>query len=96
MVSSSDISVPSGSITFTPLYSGGLCDAVIMAPPENRPVVMMYCSAGVGRMPRSSTSQPVVRSPALRAWLRASPDVLVSLPTAIVPFLIDPSAAPIL
>ncbi|OQC68262.1 MAG: hypothetical protein BWX50_01271 [Euryarchaeota archaeon ADurb.Bin009] len=67
MISSSDISVPSASMTFTPLYSGGLWDAVIIAPPLNRPVLMMYCRAGVGRMPMSTTSHPVMRSPALRA-----------------------------
>ena len=46
-------------------------------------------------MPQSITSQPVASSPAFTAMMRVSPDVLVSLPTAMRPFRKVPSASPI-
>src|SRR5665647_3100001 len=65
-------SVPSAAISFSPLYSRGLCDAVITMPASALSRTK-YCTAGVGAMPTSITLQPVASSPAIAAQLSMLP-----------------------
>ena len=56
--SSLDNSIPALDIGFRPLYSGGLCDAVIIIPPANFEFLTVNCKQGVGINPTSYTSKP--------------------------------------
>ncbi len=88
------ISVPSLSIALIPLNSGGLWEAVITTPPATLPVFTAYCSVGVGRMPQSSTLQPVAIRPDEHADLIISFDVRASVPIMTGPFMKVPIAMP--
>ena len=49
-----------------------------------------YWTPGVGRIPKSTTSQPEDKSPAFTAYINIGLLVLVSPPTATVPWTTDP------
>ena len=79
-ISSSGASVsfrPSRSKNFTPLYSGGLCDAVITAPTSSA----SSATAGVGSTPASTAAPPADATPRANASSSSRPDARVSRPT---------------
>jgi len=66
--------------SFTPLYSGGLCEAVITSP--GRPWTSAYrTAAGVGVIPNRATSTPTLASPLAAAFSNISPESRVSRAT---------------
>jgi hypothetical protein len=78
------IPIPSSSTNFIPLYCGGCGGG------DDHPTIVIsfltaYCTAGVGRIPRSTTLQPDERSPATLC-LMWEVDVRRSPPTAPIPF----------
>ena len=69
------------SKNFTPLYSGGLCDAV-MTTPRSRP---SSATAGVGTTPASTAEPPADATPRANASSSSSPEPRVSRPTKTRP-----------
>src|ERR671937_2942560 len=83
-ISSSDESVsfcPSRSKNLTPLYSGGLCDAVITQPRSSA----SSATAGVGSTPARTALPPADAMPRASASSNSVPDARVSRPTKIRP-----------
>src|SRR4051794_38320470 len=83
-ISSSCVSVsfwPSRSKNLTPLYSGGLCDAVITQPRSS----VSSATAGVGSTPATTALPPADAIPRARAASRSTPDARVSRPTKMRP-----------
>jgi hypothetical protein len=74
-------STPSAPTSFTPLYAGGLCEAVIITPgiPSRS---QWACSAGVGTTPSRSTSTPTEARPLAAASASIRPVLRVSLASA--------------
>src|SRR4051812_22015983 len=68
---------PSAPKNLTPLYSGGLCDAVITTPRSRR----SSATAGVGTTPASTAEPPADETPRTNASSSSSPDPRVSRPT---------------
>ena len=77
---SCETSMPSFQITFIPLYSGGLWDAVIITPPSMRWFLTAYCNAGVEAIPAKNTLHPVDVNPEITALANIGPLVLASCP----------------
>ncbi len=75
---------PCASNSLMPLYSGGLCDAEITAPPAAFSLRTSSATAGVGTTPASSAVPPALVMPATIADSSMSPDRRVSLPTTMV------------
>jgi hypothetical protein len=79
--SSTASSIPSAPISFTPLYSGGLWEAVIItAGTDSRPAYDW--APGVGTAPSRSTSAPTLASPLAAASASIRPVARVSRATA--------------
>src|SRR6266498_1489302 len=68
---------PSRSKNLTPLYSGGLCDAVITAPTSSA----SSATAGVGSTPARTAEPPADAMPRPSASSSSTPDARVSRPT---------------
>jgi len=79
---SCETSMPSFQMTFMPLYSGGLWDAVIITPPCMQWFFTAYCSAGVDAIPVKNTLHPVAVKPEMTALANMGPLVLASCPTS--------------
>ena len=79
--SSSESLWPWASKNFTPLYSGGLCEAEITAPRSST----SRATAGVGRTPASSAVPPAATIPRASASSSTPPDARVSRPTRTRP-----------
>ena len=75
--------LPDESRNFMPLYSAGLCEALITAPPLRFNLWTAKLTPGVGITPRRYTSAPADAMPAERAASSIRPERLVSLPIAI-------------
>ncbi|OLS13879.1 MAG: hypothetical protein RBG13Loki_2500 [Promethearchaeota archaeon CR_4] len=67
------------------MYSGGLCDAVIMAPAFAFSSPVAKASVGVVANPMRNTLQPTLMRPEVRANSTGSAAVLISLATTTVP-----------
>src|SRR3954447_10897200 len=83
-ISSSAASVsfwPSRSKNFTPLYSGGLCEAEMTTPRSRR----RRATAGVGTTPASTAAPPAETTPRANASSSSSPEPRVSRPTKTRP-----------
>ena len=79
---------PSASKNLMPLYSGGLCEAEITAPPAALSSRTRSATAGVGMTPGRSAVPPALVMPATIAASSMSPDRRVSLPTRMdIPIL---------
>ena len=74
-----------------PLYSGGLCEAVIITPALN--FLAAKASVGVGKTPASTQPAPPASTPEIRACFRALLEVRVSPPTTTLPYVL-PTASP--
>ncbi len=79
--SSTASSTPSAPTSLSPLYSGGLCEAVttIVGTPSRSAYA---CAPGVGTTPRRSTSAPTLARPLAAASFSISPVWRVSRATA--------------
>src|SRR5438093_4977653 len=77
----SDSFWPSRSKSFTPLYSGGLCDAVMTHPRSS----VKSATAGVGSTPATTALPPAEAIPRASACSSSGPDARVSRPTKIRP-----------
>ena len=85
--SSREISTPSLATGLIPLYSGGLCDAVIIIPPLYPSVLVANSKHGVGTRPARWQSRPAefnVEQTILEITLL---EYLPSYPTSIGPSL---------
>ena len=83
-ISASERSVslwPSASKNLTPLYSGGLCEAVITTPRSSA----RSATAGVGSTPASTAFPPAATTPRANASSSSGPDARVSRPTKTRP-----------
>src|SRR4051794_36415455 len=83
-ISSSDASCslwPSRVKNFTPLYSGGLCDAEMTTPRSSA----SSATAGVGRTPPRIATPPADSTPRAKASISSTPDARVSRPTKTLP-----------
>src|SRR5215218_1911208 len=83
-ISSSEASLsfwPSPSKNLTPLYCGGLCDAVITAPRSSA----RSATAGVGRTPARTAEPPAETIPRASASSSSGPEPRVSRPTKTRP-----------
>src|SRR5919199_6449009 len=83
--SSLEISTPSGAIGLIPLYSGGLCDAVIIIPPLYPKRFAAYCKHGVGTSPAFAVSRPAEFRVDLTSLDRTGLDFRPSCPTTMGP-----------
>src|SRR5215216_2523853 len=83
--SSLGISTPSAAVGLIPLYSGGLCDAVIMTPPLYPRRFAAYCRHGVGIRPAFAVSSPAELRVDLTSLDRTGCDLRPSYPTTIGP-----------
>src|SRR3954470_11292006 len=72
---------PSRSKNLTPLYSGGLCEAVITQPRSS----VSSATAGVGRTPATTALPPADAMPCASAASSSTPDARVSRPTKMRP-----------
>src|SRR5438552_12206668 len=72
---------PSRSKNLTPLYSGGLCDAVITQPRSS----VSSATAGVGSTPATTALPPTDAMPRASAASSSTPDARVSRPTKMRP-----------
>ncbi len=68
---------------FSPLYSDGLCEAVIMTPASNPYRAVAKYTAGVSHRPMSATPAPASRMPSVNAANSSSDDRRASRPTQI-------------
>jgi hypothetical protein len=68
---------PPSTKNFTPLYSGGLCEAEMTAPSCS---LLSRATAGVGRIPPETASAPAWYRPRTSASSSAGPDARVSRP----------------
>ena len=89
---------PFASNILIPLYSGGLWLAEIIMPLLNLSFLIKNGIAGVGQIPKSTTSFFVALIPLVKASSSIGPLTLVSLPINICPssFVNFPHAYPIL
>ena len=78
-----------------PLYSGGLCEAVMHTDASHPSWEPAYTMVGVGANPTSITLHPPDRMPATMARLMASAEVRWSVPTATLPLLSSDAASAI-
>ena len=72
---------PSASKNFTPLYSGGLCEAEMTTPRSRR----SSATAGVGSTPPRTAFPPAETTPRAKAASSAGPEPRVSRPTKTRP-----------
>jgi hypothetical protein len=79
--SSTANSTPSDPTSLTPLYSGGLCEAVIITTGTSSRSAYT-CAPGVGMIPSRSTSAPTLASPLAAASASIRPVARVSRATA--------------
>src|SRR6188472_4445871 len=79
--SCSSTSLPPSWKSFTPLYSGGLCDAEMTTP---RPCARR-ATAGVGSTPPRTAVPPAEATPTATASSSSGPDARVSRPTSTCP-----------
>src|SRR5262245_56670976 len=73
---------PSRSKNFTPLYSGGLCEAVITQPRST----VRSATCGAGTTPATTAFPPADAMPRASASSSSTPDARVSRPTMIRPW----------
>ena len=66
--------------SFMPLYCGGLCDAVTMAPPSSPCEATPKYSISVGTRPKSTVEAPAAAAPAANALTRPADEGRGSMP----------------